>query len=190
MGLRLGATLCVLHDCPCCGMQMDHSGVHGLSCRSSQGRLPQHTALNDIVHRALSAANVPSTLEPHGLCRSDGKRPDGLTVIPWAEGRALVWDVTCWDSFAPSNIQMSSSRLGLLAIAATKKRDLYVELSICHIFQPIAFESTGVFGQDALDFFHDLASHMRTLTNDPLTYLKLCQQISVGIQNYNTTSIL
>ena len=65
--IRLGATLCVPHDCPRCGMQVDHSGVHGLSCRSSQGRVPQHTALNDIVHRALSAANVPSTLEPCGL---------------------------------------------------------------------------------------------------------------------------
>ena len=110
VGLRLGATLCVPHDCPRCGMQVDHSGVHGLSCRSSQGRVPRHTALNDIVHQALSAANVPSTLEPRGLCRSDGKRPDGLTIIPWAKGRALVWDVTCWDSFTPSNIQMSSSR--------------------------------------------------------------------------------
>ena len=138
---------------------------------------------------------MPSTLEPYacGLCRLDGKRPDGLTIIPWAKGHALVWDVTCWNSFAPSNIQMSSSRLGLLANqAATKKRDLYAELSICHIFQPIAFESTGVFGQDALDFFHDLANRTRTrtLTNDPLAYLKLCQRISVCIQNYNTTSIL
>ena len=48
VGLRLGATLCVPHDCPRCGMQVDHSGVHGLSCRSSQGRVPRHTALNDI----------------------------------------------------------------------------------------------------------------------------------------------
>ena len=37
-------------------MQVDHSGVHGLSCRSSQGRLPRRIALNDIVHQALSAA--------------------------------------------------------------------------------------------------------------------------------------
>ena len=123
------------------------------------------------------------------LCRSDGKRPDGLTIIPWAKGRALVWDVKCWDSFASSNIQMSSSQHELLANhAATKKRDLYGELF--HIFQPITFESTGVFGQDALDFFHDLANRTHTLTNDPLAYLKLCQRISVCIQNYNTTSIL
>ena len=124
--------------------------------------MPRHSALNDIIHRALTAANVPATLEPRGLCRRDGKRPDGLSIIPWARGRALVWDVTCWDSFAPSNIHLSSSRAGLVTDhAATKKRALYAELSTCHHFLPIAFESTGAFGQDALDFVYDLAKRCR-----------------------------
>jgi len=32
--------------------------------------------------------------EPHGLVRSDGKRPDGLTLVPWKGGKPLAWDVT------------------------------------------------------------------------------------------------
>ena len=32
--------------------------------------------------------------EPQGLSRSDGKRPDGLTLIPWQAGKALTWDVS------------------------------------------------------------------------------------------------
>jgi len=28
------------------------------------------------------------------LCRSDGKRPNGLTLVPWQSGISLVWDVT------------------------------------------------------------------------------------------------
>ena len=92
--------------------------------------------------------------------------------------------------FAPSNIRMSSSRAGSLADhAAERKRSLYEELSITHIFQPIAFESTGVFGQDALDFFYDLAQRSRCIMHDPLTYLKLCQKISVCMQNFNAVSI-
>ena len=190
VGLRLGAQLCATHSCPHCGTEVDTTGVHGLSCRRSEGRIPRHAALNNIVHRTLTAANIPATLEPRGLCRLDGKRPDGLTIIPWAKGRTLVWDVTCWDSFAPSNIRMSSSRAGSLADhAAERKRSLYEELSITHIFQPIAFESTGVFGQDALDFFYDLAQRSRCITHDPLTYLKLCQKISVCMQNFNAVSI-
>ena len=191
VGLRLGVSLCTPHLCSLCKSPVDASGVHGLSCRMSKGRLPRHSALNNIIHRALSAANIPSTLEPRGLCRLDGKRPDGLTITPWSKGRALVWDVTCWDSFATSNTAMSSSHAGRLAdFAATRKRETYKELSISHHFQPIAFESTGAFGQDALEFVSDLARRSRLITNDPLSYLKICQQISVCIQNFNTISIL
>ena len=193
IGLHLGVSLCVPHTCPRCGMDEVHSGVQGLSCRNSQGIIPCHSALNDIIHWALTAANVPATLEPRGLCRRDGKRPDGLSIIPWARGRALVWDVTCWDSFAPSNIHLSSSRVGLLADhAATRKRALYAELSTCYHFLVIAFASTGAFGHDALDFVYDLAKCCCRLSYDPLSYLKLSQRIrlSVCIQNFNAISIL
>ena len=40
------------------------------------------TAIKVIVHRALTTANVPSRLEPTGLYRSNGKRPDGISVVP------------------------------------------------------------------------------------------------------------
>ena len=191
VGLRVGAPLCTPHSCSLCGSQVDASGVHGLSCRRSKGRLPRHAALNDIVHRTLSSVNVPATLEPRGLCRSDGRRPDGLTITPWANGRALVWDVTCWDSFAPSHIHMSSARAGMLADhAADRKRETYRDLLPSHCFMPIALESTGVFGQDALDFIHDVAKRSRLITSDPLSYLKICQCISVCIQNFNAMSIL
>ena len=70
---------------------------------SSEGRHPRHAAVNDIIHRTLSSAGIPSRLEPPGLSRSDGKRPDGVTLAPWSLGRPLVWDATCPDTFAPSH---------------------------------------------------------------------------------------
>ncbi|KAJ0169558.1 hypothetical protein K1T71_014743 [Dendrolimus kikuchii] len=60
----------------------------------SAGRIPRHAGLNDIIRRALVSADVPAVLEPNGLIRDDGKRPDGMTLIPWSLGRPLVWDVT------------------------------------------------------------------------------------------------
>lgn len=39
--------------------------------------------------QALSSINVPSTFEPPGVCRDDGKKPDGLTLVPWSHGRHL-----------------------------------------------------------------------------------------------------
>jgi len=42
----------------------------------------------------------PATNEPSGINRRDGKRPDGLTLIPWQGGKPLVWDVTFANTLA------------------------------------------------------------------------------------------
>ena len=60
------------------------------------------TALNDIIKRALSSAGFNAVLEPFGLNRGDGKRPDGMTVFPFSMGKCRVWHSTCVDSFSPS----------------------------------------------------------------------------------------
>ena len=83
VGLRLGSTLCRPHTCQHCGADVNHLATHGLSCKKSEGRHHRHAAINDILYRALSSAKIPSRLEPSGLLRSDGKRPDGVTMVPW-----------------------------------------------------------------------------------------------------------
>ena len=82
VGLRLGVNLCEPHQCPC-GKLVDARGTHGLSCKRGTARAIRHHQLNDIVRRALVKANIPSVLEPSGLSRGEGKRPDGMTLIPW-----------------------------------------------------------------------------------------------------------
>ena len=47
-------------------------------------------------------------LEPCGLYRTDGKRQDGVTMIPWEMGKQLVWDVTIADALAPSRLNQGS----------------------------------------------------------------------------------
>jgi len=61
--LRLGATICAPHTC-ICGMQVDSSGVHGLTCRKSAGRHMRHNAVNYLIKQALASANVLSVFEP------------------------------------------------------------------------------------------------------------------------------
>jgi len=89
VALRLVAPVCDPHQCVC-GTEVDSLGVHGLSCRKSAGRHMRHNALNDLVKRALASAEIPLCLEPTSLSRSDGKRADGLTIMPWKHGRCMV----------------------------------------------------------------------------------------------------
>jgi len=58
------------------------------------GRVARNSVLNDLIHPALIKAVFPAVKKPQGLLRSDGKRPDGITLIPWKAGKSLVWDVT------------------------------------------------------------------------------------------------
>ncbi|KAI8432478.1 hypothetical protein MSG28_004861 [Choristoneura fumiferana] len=95
---------------------MDRLGHHGLSCSSGAGRLSRHAALNDILRRGLVSANVPAALEPQ-IVRSDGKRPDGMSLISWKTGRALVWDATCTDTLAASYLPATTKCAGAAADA-------------------------------------------------------------------------
>src|SRR5262249_36807300 len=88
------------HRCVC-GEQVFERGFHGLSCLKSAGRHSRHQELNNIIHRALNSVQIPSHLEPLGLLREDNKRPDGMTLVPWTNGRCMVWDARCTDTFAP-----------------------------------------------------------------------------------------
>ena len=46
--------------------------------------------INDIIWRAMRRAGVSSMKEPLGLLQDDGKRPDGVTMIPWAHRRRAM----------------------------------------------------------------------------------------------------
>ena len=130
IGFRLGSRICEPHTCPC-GSLVDATGIHSLSCRRSAGRASRHHNLNDILWRALTRANVPSIKEPAGLFRNDGKRPDGLTLIPWRGGKCVAWDVTVTDTLTKSYLYATSfSAGGAAELAAAKKKQRNIKTSI------------------------------------------------------------
>ena len=180
VGLRLGTPLCTPHQCTLCGEEVDASGTHGLHCRRSAGRHSRHAALNTLIKNSLASIDVPAILEPSGLFRSDGKRVDGVTVVPWKSGRALAWDVTCCDIFAPSYSTVSASGAGMVARRAEeRKKALYEEIVSTHVFIPIAIETSGAFGDDTLEFLKEVGYRLRSKSQDPQSFHQLCQQISV-----------
>ena len=94
---RLGCRACEPHTCAC-GKNVDARGLHGLSCRRSAPRQQRHSHLNDIVWRAIKRAQMPAVKEPISLMRDDNKRPDGTTLLPWARGKPMAWDVTVYQT--------------------------------------------------------------------------------------------
>jgi hypothetical protein len=128
---------------------------HGLSCVKSAGRISRHSCLNDILKRAFSFANIPCILVPTGVLRDDGKRPDGITIIPWKKGKSLVWDFTCNDTLASSYLSKSSISPKSAANLADLKKRKYKSLSDNYFFVAFSVETLGPWSNDALSLLNE-----------------------------------
>ena len=94
------------------------------------------------------------------LFRTDEKRPDGVTLVPWQSGKSLCWDVTVTCPLAESYIDRAALEAGAAAeMAATRKEEKYDH----YIFEPLAVET-----------FNTSAHHKMTADSVPTT-LRLSQ---------------
>lgn len=190
ISLRLGTSVCFPHTCKC-GTNVDSSGIHGLSCRLNKGRSIRHSEANDVIRRAFVSAGLPAILEPQGLSREDGKRPDGITLTPWCKGKPIVWDFTCVDTLARSNLPVSGSGGGKLCILAeNKKRRKYEQLQRSYIFCPVAMETLGAWGPDASSLIRTIGHRISEATGELRATTFLKQRLSLTVQRGNAISIL
>ena len=144
VGLRLGLGLCVPHQ-RLCGSLVSSTGVHSFVCKKAPGRTARHHALNDLIARTLVSAGIPVTKEPNGLSRSDGKRPEGLNLVPWNEGKPLPWDTTVVCTVQTLAVYVSGSARGGTAAktAAQRKETKYATLLGTYLSQTVVIESLG-----------------------------------------------
>lgn len=185
VGLRLGTSLCEPHTC-ICGTAVNVLGTHGLACKRSAGRIGHHNFLNDILWRAINRSNIPAVKEPQGLIRSDGKRPDGVTQIPWSEGKCAAWDVTVTDTLAASNVSSSISAAGSAAeAAASKKLQKYSELMSSYNFVPVAFETLGPINTAGTEFIDEIGKRSHAISGDSREKAFLWQRLSMALQRFN-----
>ena len=112
------------------------------------------------------SADIPCTKEPLGLSRSDVKRPNGLSLVPWEAGKPLTWDVTVICPLADSYVAAAAREAGSAAEeAATRKTAKYSNIQAHHIFQPVAVESLGPINASGSVFFRNsVASLLISLT--------------------------
>ena len=93
----------------------------------------------------MGSLDLPSILEPRGLYRSDGKRPDVITMILWEKGKQLVWDVKVVDALGPRRPHPGSlcnprtTTTEVEASVSEKYREL---IENGNIFQPVEVQGS------------------------------------------------
>ena len=92
--------------------------------------------------------------EPTGLFRTDGKRPDGLTLVQWQSGKELCWDVTVICPLADSYVVGTARKAGSAAELAAARKDSSTDGR--YLFEPIAIETLGVYSMSARQLLSEL----------------------------------
>ena len=148
-------------------------------------RTARHHALYNLITHSFASAGVSITKEPVDLFRTDGKRPDGLTLIPWQSGKSLCWDVTVTCPLAASYIEGAARQAGSTAeMAASRKEEKYIEIEARHVFQPIAMETFGVFNSSAHQLLSSLGHRISTDPGEARETCFLFQRILL-LQHFN-----
>ena len=131
--------------------------------------------------------------QTQGLCPSNGKRQDGITLVPWERGKALAWDVTCADTFASSHVHIANREAGAVAMEA-EHRGRCNSTRICQphatSWIPVAVETAGSFGPGARGLFEGIGRRLCLISGDPFSTFYLHQHTSVAVQRGNAISIL
>ena len=133
---------------------------------------------------ALSAAHVPSRLEPTGLLRSNGKRPDGVTLAPWKCGQLLVWDATCPDTFTPSYRTHATLEPGRVAVY-WRKTERWTCIETC---PEVTCSARSLLRP--LELVREVGRRIAMETGEPRSADFLLQRLSVVVQRGNCASVL
>ena len=130
-------------------------------------------------------------MEPDGLNRGDGTRPDGITIFPFSQGRALCWDATCINTFGESYVNDTAIEVGHAAAKAENtKRAKYPDLVRRFRFEPIAIETSGVFGPSTKNIVYEIGKRITEKTGDKRETSWLKQRLNIVIQKGNALSII
>lgn len=96
-------------------------------------------------------------MEPKGINRDDGKRPDGVTITSLYRGRSILRD-----TLATSSI--SSASREICFVANQSERSHYIKLKENYEFTPLSFETLGCMGKETSSFIDILGKHLATKT--------------------------
>lgn len=141
---------------------------------------PHHYQVPDIIKRALSSANALSALEPYDISGTDEKRPDGMPIFLWKNGKCLVRDFTCCS-------QPFKNRLNLRREVCRKKRNMSMAGFTVYLI--------GDWGPMGLTFVKDIAAlpanFLQILSDSTISRIKQLRESKGGhILHINTLHLI
>ena len=74
--------------------------------------------------------------------------------------------------------------------AEERKREKYASLAERYQFEPLAIETTGVFGPTSLSFVRGLGRRISTITGDKREIRWLLERLSLAVVRGNAASVL
>ena len=100
------------------------------------------------------------------LVIDDNKRPDETTLLLWARGKPMAWDVTVPDTYADSHVSSTAVKPGAAAHrAAQSKTDEYSKLARTH-FCPFAIETAGAWHETAVEVTQEIGRRITVVIED------------------------
>ena len=125
------------------------------------------------------------------MCRNDGRRPDGVTLIPFERGKALVWDGTVVDTPAPSYVDAGSHTQGsAVARAEALKLQKYSDLALEYYVSPLAFETLGGPGPATRSLLTTVGQLLYETTGCWRAPQFLLQKLSMDVQRGNVAAVM
>ena len=90
----------------------------------------------------------------------------------------------------PSHVSSAATSSGAVAKQAEQaKKAKYAHLDASHYFVPLAVETLGVLGPEALLFLRDLGHRLKEATGEPRSHQFLLQRLSVAVQRGNAAAV-
>ena len=100
----------------------------------------RHSAVNEIVKRAMVLAKNAAHLAPAGICRAERKRWMVLLSLLYI----LIWDITCPHTFAPSHQQLAVREVGAVTCQAERQKQVkYAERTAARHFIPMQLRQSN-----------------------------------------------
>ena len=120
-----------------------------------------------------------------------GKRPDGLTLTTWKNGKTLIWDVTVADTLCQTYVTQCSKHPGAGADSRENGKTLkYVELAEKYCFVPVGVETLGSWGTKGHKLIKEIENKVAEVTGEKRSTSFLFQSISIAIQRGNSSRVL